>query len=69
MKAWLAGALTVTLASSAAHAHEPKASPLDATLRGSDGAQTPLSEAERRTFFASLSQLIGVDLAAAEPQP
>jgi hypothetical protein len=43
MKAWLAGALTVTLASSAAHAHEPKASPLDATLRGSDGAQAPLS--------------------------
>jgi len=44
MKAWLTGALTVTLATSGAYAHVPGASPLEATLHGSDGAQAPLSK-------------------------
>jgi hypothetical protein len=44
MKAWLAGALTVTLASSGAFAAAARASPLDATLRSSDGEQAPLSK-------------------------
>jgi hypothetical protein len=43
MKAWLAGALTVTLATGGAFAHEPQSSPLDATLHSADGEQTPLS--------------------------
>jgi hypothetical protein len=44
MKAWLTGALTVTLATGAAAAHGLESSPLEATLQGSDGAQTPLSK-------------------------
>jgi hypothetical protein len=50
MKVWLAGALTMTLtmtmtlAWSKAHALEQRASPLDATLRSSDGEQAPLSK-------------------------
>jgi hypothetical protein len=44
MKAWLTGALTVTLATSAAHAHGLGSSPLEATLHSSDGAQAPLSK-------------------------
>ncbi|WP_224243012.1 hypothetical protein [Hyalangium gracile] len=44
MKAWLAGALTVTLATTGASAHGPTSSPLDATLHGSDGAAAPLSK-------------------------
>lgn len=44
MKAWLAGMLTMSLAANGAPDHSPPASPLDATLRSSDGAQTPLSK-------------------------
>lgn len=44
MKAWLASALAITLATGAASAHELKPSPLDATLHSSDGAETPLSK-------------------------
>lgn len=43
MKAWLAGALTVTLAMSGVSAHVPRASPLDASLRNSKGVHTPLA--------------------------
>jgi hypothetical protein len=44
MKAWLAGALTVTLATSGAPAHGPESSPLDATLKSSKGEEAPLSK-------------------------
>lgn len=43
MKAWIAGALTFTLASGGAYAVEPRPEPLDATLRGSDGKEARLS--------------------------
>jgi hypothetical protein len=44
MKAWLAGALTITLSTGGVSAHELESSPLDATLHSSDGAKTPLSK-------------------------
>lgn len=44
MKAWLAGLLTMTLTANGAPDHSPPASPLDATLRSSDGEQAPLSK-------------------------
>lgn len=44
MKAWLAGALTLTLSTSGVHALGPQASPLDATLKSSSGEQAPLSK-------------------------
>ncbi|HVG57735.1 MAG TPA: hypothetical protein VNA24_04225 [Hyalangium sp.] len=44
MKAWLAGTLTITLATSGVSAHEPRATPLDATLHSSDGVEAPLSK-------------------------
>ncbi len=44
MKAWLAGVLTMSLAANAGPDHSPPASPLDATLHSSDGAQAPLSK-------------------------
>ncbi|HYI00764.1 hypothetical protein [Hyalangium sp.] len=44
MKTWLAGALTVTLATSGAHADGLRSSPLEATLKSSAGVQTPLSK-------------------------
>lgn len=44
MKTWLAGALSLSLATSQASAVEPRSSPLEATLRGSDGAEAPLSK-------------------------
>jgi len=44
MKTWLAGALTVTLATSGAYALGPESSPLEATLQSADGEQTPLSK-------------------------
>lgn len=44
MKAWVAGALTVTLASaSGSYAQPPPSSPLDATLRNASGEKAPLS--------------------------
>ena len=43
MRAWIAGALTFTLASGGTHAMESKPEPLDATLRGSDGKHVRLS--------------------------
>lgn len=44
MKAWLTGALTVTLAATGASGQGSVSSPLEATLHGSDGAQAPLSK-------------------------
>ena len=44
MKAWLAGVLTMSLAANGGPEHSPPASPLDATLHSSDGAQAPLSK-------------------------
>lgn len=44
MKTWLAGALSLSLATSQASAVEHRSSPLEATLRGSDGAEAPLSK-------------------------
>jgi hypothetical protein len=43
VKAWIAGALTFTLAAGGAYAVESRPGPLDATLRGSDGKETRLS--------------------------
>jgi len=45
MKAWLAGALTLTLASSGgSYAQAQASSPLDATLKSASGNTTPLSK-------------------------
>src|SRR5688572_30517077 len=44
MKAWLAGMLTLTLATNGAPEHSPPVSPLDAMLHSSDGAQAALSK-------------------------
>lgn len=43
MKAWLAGVLTMTLATGGASAYGPEASPLEVTLWSSEGARAPLS--------------------------
>lgn len=43
MKAWLTGALTVTLAATGASAQGLESSPLEAILRKSDGSEAPLS--------------------------
>ena len=44
MKAWLASVLTVTLAGGGSYAQEAPSSPLEATLKSSDGEQAPLSK-------------------------
>jgi hypothetical protein len=44
MKAWLTGALTLTLATTGASAQGLGSSPLEAILQRSDGAQAPLSK-------------------------
>jgi hypothetical protein len=45
MKAWIASALTLTLAAgTGSHAQAVPASPLDATLKSADGEQAPLSK-------------------------
>ncbi|WP_224364994.1 hypothetical protein [Hyalangium versicolor] len=44
MKGWLAGALTMTLAVGEAYGEGPPSSPLDATLKSSDGESAPLSK-------------------------
>jgi hypothetical protein len=44
MKAWIAGALTVSLAAGSAYGSEPAYGPLDATLRTSAGQEVRLSK-------------------------
>lgn len=43
MRAWMAGALTVTLMAGGASAAEPRPAPLDATLRSSSGDKVQIS--------------------------